>query len=410
MVLTFRMTSNAILLKKNNSDFLKKAEVSAVRETNFTAETLIGGLEIIENLSAEWIELCKEGASNEPFFRPEWFYSFIKSFEKEVLLVIVRKNGKLKAVLPLVKKKDLLHGVPVVKLGAIFNLQSQRFDLIHTANESEKEEILNTIWREIKRQKGWNVFETRLAYRNSWLADLLKIAEKENYKTGVWKMDDAPFVKLPEGENKSELIENYFKNLSKNRRKLLSKNLRHLQEIGKVEFCVTRGFSKELIEKYFALEAQSWKARAGTDVNSDARIAELHKDFARECAAKNVLFIHELKLDGKTIAMYLSIGFDEKRTIGWKMSFDENYARFSPGNVLFKEVLSECMRQNSTELDMLSPSNYNKKLFASGAREHAAFYIFQKGIYGSFFNFWKFDVVKKLRKLKSESTKQESSE
>lgn len=402
------MTSNAILLKNTNADFVGKAEKTVVSESDLTSETLIGGLEIIEKISDEWIELCKDGVSNEPFFRPEWFRSFVKNFEKEILLVTVRKNGKLKAVLPLVKKKDSLHGVPIVKHSSIFNLQSQRFDLIHTKDESEKDDILRAIWQELKRQKDWNVFETRLTYRNSWLADLLKIAEKENYKTGVWEMDSAPFVSLPEGEDKNKLIENYFKGLSKNRRKLLSKNLRHLQEIGEVEFCVTQGFSKELIEKYFALEAQSWKARAGTDVNSDERIAKLHEDFARECAAKNVLFIHELKLDGKTIAMYLSIGFDEKRTIGWKMSFDENYAKFSPGNVLFKEVLSECMRRNSSELDMLSPSNYNKKLFASGEREHAAFYIFQKGIYGKFLNFWKFEIVQKLRKIKQQ--KRESNE
>ncbi|HQU83307.1 MAG TPA: GNAT family N-acetyltransferase [Pyrinomonadaceae bacterium] len=394
------MTSNTILLKKTRANFIETVKKATVSESALTAETLVGGLEIIEKISAEWIELCEEGASNEPFFRPEWFRALVKNFENEILLVTVRKNGKLKAVLPLAKKKDSLHGVPVVKLGAIFNLQSQRFDLVHTADESEKDEILKAIWCEIKRQKGWNVFETRLTYKTSWLSDLLKIAESENYKTGVWEMDSAPFVSLPEGENKSVLIENYFKGLSKNRRKLLSKNLRHLQEIGKVEFCVTHGFSKELVEKYFALEAQSWKARAGTDVNSDEKIKNLHEDFARECAVQNVLFIHELKLDGKTIAMYLSIGFDAKRTIGWKMSFDENYARFSPGNVLFKEVLSECMRRNSTELDMLSPSNYNKKLFASGEREHCAFYIFQKGIYGSFLNFWKFEIVQRLRKFK----------
>lgn len=400
------MTSNAILLKKNNADFIETIEKTSVSESVLTAETLVGSLEIIKKISAEWTELCEEGASNEPFFRPEWFRAFVKNFEKEILLVTVRKNGKLKAVLPLAMKKDSLYGVPVLKLGAIFNLQSQRFDLIHTADESEKGEILNALWVEIKRQKDWNVFETRLTYKTSWLNDLLKIAKAENHKTGVWKMDSAPFVTLPEGENKSVLIENYFKNLSKNRRKLLNKNLRHLQEIGKVEFCVTQGFEKELIEKYFALEAQSWKSRAGTDVNSDEKIKNLHEDFARECAAKNVLFIHELKLDGKTIAMYLSIGFDEKRTIGWKMSFDENYARFSPGNVLFKEVLSECMRRNSTELDMLSPSNYNKKLFASGEREHAAFYIFQKGIYGSILNFWKFSAINYLRTFKQQNSKE----
>ena len=396
------MTSNAILLKKTNSELFETTKISSAENSVYAAETLVGGAEIIEEISAEWIVLCEEGASNEPFFSPEWFRAFVGNFEKEILLITVRKAGKLRAVLPLVRKREMLHGISVKKLSAIFNLQSQRFDLIHTANESEKTEILSALWGQIKRESKWNVFETRLTYKTSWLADLLRIASSENHKTGVWEMDDAPFVALPNGADKASLIENYFKGLSKNRRKLLSKNLRHLQEIGTVEFCLTREFSKKLIEKYFALEVQSWKARARTDVTSDEKIGKLHEDFARQCAAKNALFIHELKLDGKTIAMYLSIAFEENRTIGWKMSFDENFARFSPGNVLFKEVLSECLRQNSAELDMLSPSNYNKNLFASGTREHVAFYIFQKGIFGSFLNFWKFKIVQKVRKFRSE--------
>ena len=394
------MTSNAVLLKKPTGDLIEKAESSALETSVCTAATLAGGAQVIEEIAAEWTALCEEGASREPFFRPEWFRAFVKNFEPEILLLTVRKNGKLRALLPLVKKRELLHGLPVTKLSAVFNLQSQRFDLIHGADESEKDEILTALWRELKRQSKWSVFETRLVYRTSWLADLLRLAARENHRTGVWEMDAAPFVALPQGADKKALLENYFKNLSKNRRKLLSKNLRHLQEIGNVEFCVTRGFSQELIDRYFALEARSWKARAGTDVTSDQRIARLHEDFARECAAQNALFIHELKLDGKTIAMYLSIAFEEPRTTGWKMSFDEDYARFSPGNVLFKEVLSECMRRNSAELDMLSPANYNKNLFASGAREHAAFYIFQKGARGALLHFWKFSAVNFLRKIR----------
>lgn len=397
------MTTNAVLMKKTNEEIFENAEVSSAERSAYLAETLVGGVEIIEKISKEWIVLCNEGASNEPFFRPEWFVSFVENFEKEILLITVRHNGKLRSVLPLVKKREILHGVPVTKLSGIFNLQSQRFDIVRPAAESEKEAILKAIWRELKRLSKWSVFETRLTYKNSWIADLLKIAESENYKTGTWEMDDAPFILLPQSNDKEKLIENYFKGLSKNRRKLLSKNLRHLQEIGNVEFSITRDYSNELMEKYFFLEAKSWKGRAGTDVTSDEKIAKLHKDFARKCAAENALFIYELKLDEKTIAMYLSIAFEENRTIGWKMSYDEDYARFSPGNVLFKEVISECLRQNSAELDMLSPSNYNKKLFASGTREHAAFYIFRKGIFGTFLNFWKFSAVSYLRKYKKKS-------
>jgi CelD/BcsL family acetyltransferase involved in cellulose biosynthesis len=366
------------------------------------AEIIIGGSEIIGKIFAEWTALCEEGASNQPFFRPEWFASFVKNFENEFMLLTVRRGGRLRAVLPLVKKTGRLHGVPARKLQAVFNANTQRFDLIHGADEDKRKETIEALWQEIKKQGNWDVLEMRLVQKDSWLKDLLALAESENYRTGIWQMDGAPFVTLPEGENKEKLIEDYFKSFSKNRRQTLGKKLRRLQELGNVEFSVTRGYSPELMRKYFALEAQSWKARAGTAVTSDEKVARLHDDFARAVAERNALFIYELKLDGKTIAMYISIMYD-RQTIGWKMSFDEEYARFSPGNLLLREVLKGCIENGSPELDMLSPATDNKKFWATGEREHVAFYILRRGSLGSMLWKWKFSVISRLRKFKKKT-------
>lgn len=365
-------------------------------------ELLIGGIEIIGKIFAEWTILCEEGASNSPFLRPEWFVAFVKNFEKEVELITVRRDGKLRAILPLVKKNGTLHGIPVKKLQAVYNLQTQNFDLIHGADETERKEIVEALWKEIKKQKNWQVLELRQVKKDSWLNDLIALAESENYKTGVWGMDGSPFVSLPQGDDKEQLIENYSQGLSKNRRQLLKKKMRALEKLGKVEFVTTRGYQADLMQKYFELEAKSWKGREGTAVTNDERAAKLHDEFAREVAAKDALFIYELKLNGKTIAMYLSIMYD-RQTIGWKMSFDEEYARFSPGNLLFKEVLNDCMRNGSPELDQLSPATYNKKLWASGEYEQVAFYIFQRGLIGSLLWRWKFSVINYLRKFKKDS-------
>jgi CelD/BcsL family acetyltransferase involved in cellulose biosynthesis len=365
-------------------------------------EILVGGVEIIGKIFADWTALCEEGASNQPFFRPEWFAAFVKNFENEFMLLTVRRGGKLRAVLPLVKKSGNLHGVPARKLQAVFNVNTQRFDLVHEADESKRKEIVEALWKEIKKQGKWDVLEMRLVEKDSWLKDLLALAESENYRTGVWQMDAAPFVTLPQGDDKKKVIEDYFKSFSKNRRQILGKKLRRLEKLGKVEFCVTRGYSPELIEKYLALEAQSWKGRAGTAASSDEKVAQLHDDFARAVAERNALFVYELKLDGKTIAMYISIMYD-RQTIGWKMSFDEEYARFSPGNLLFAEVLKGCIENDSPEIDMLSPATDNKKLWASGEREHVAFYIFRRGILGSMLWKWKFSVISRLRKFKKKT-------
>ena len=399
------MSSLAIEFENNNRDFAaeKSSAIETDKESGFHTGILIGGVEIIEKVFTEWTALCEEGASNEPFFRPEWFAAFVKNFEKEILLITVRRGEKLRAVLPLVRKNGTLHGVPVRKLQAVFNLQTQRFDLIHGQGETEREEIVKAIWKEIKKQSKWDVLEMRLVKKDSWLGDLLVLAKSENYPTGIWKMDGAPFVRLPQSDDKEKLIEEYFNGLSKNRRQLLKKKLRYLEELGKVEFAVTRGYSAELVRKYFELESQGWKGRAGTALLADSRAVQLHDDFARATAEKDALFIHELKLNGETIAVYISIMYD-RQTIGWKMSYDEEYSRFSPGNLLFREVLNECMRNGSTELDQLSPATYNKSLWASGEYEHVAFYVFRRGVFGYLLWKFKFSAISRLRKYKKNNS------
>ncbi len=396
------MSSLSVSIENNQLNLMD--EKSSVAEAGKTAvletEILTGGGEIIEKLSAEWTALCEEGAGNEPFLRPEWFAAFVKNFENEIILLTVRRDKKLRAVLPLMRETGTLHGVPARKLQAVFNLQTQRFDLIHGADEGERAEIVKTVWREIKKLQKWDVLEMRLVKKDSWFQDLLKLAENENYRTGIWQMDGAPFVKLPQGDDKEKLIEEHFKGIKKRFWQDLDRRLRRLKELGKVEFVVTRRYSPELMRRFFELEARGWKGREKTAAASDARSEKLHDDFARAVAAKNELFIYELKFDGKTIAMSVNIMYDQK-TIFWKTSFDENYRRFSPGNLVVREFLADCIRMGSTELDMLSPATDYKKVWASGEREHAAFYVFQQSITGFLLWKWKFSVISRLREIKN---------
>ena len=393
------MSAVDIALENDQITSLGKLYAAKTRNELFQTQISAGGSEIVEKIFDEWTALCEEGACNEPFFRPEWFAAFVNNFEKEILLVTVRRGGKLRAVLPLTRKKATLDGVPVNKLQAVYNLNTPRFDLIHGADEAERPEIVRAVWKEIKKQPGWNVLEMRLVKKGGWLDNLLRVAESENYGTGVWEMDAAPFIALPQAEDKEKLIEEYFKNTRKHLRQELNRRLRRLKELGEVEFVVTTDYSPELLQRYFALEAKGWKGRGGTAVTDDARVAKLHHDFAREVAARNALFVYELKLDGKTIAMSANIIYD-KQAVHWKTSYDEEYSRYSPGNLLFREFLSDCIRKNSPEIDFLSPATPNKKFWASGEREHAAFYIFQRGITGLLLCKWKFSVISRLRKFK----------
>ncbi len=363
-------------------------------------EILKGGNEVIGLIGAEWTELCDEGASHEPFLRPEWFSAFVNNFEKEIELVTVRLDGKLRAVLPLVKKRGGFHGIPVRKLQAVYNLNTLRFDLIHGADETERRTVVEAVWEAIRGSAGWDVLETRLVKKDSWLGDVLALAERESYHTGIWRMDAAPFIELPQSDNKQRAIDDFFKGSRKHLRRETDRRLRRLKELGVVDFAVTSGITGEMMKTYFDLESKGWKGRGGTAAADDPDVAQMHSEFAQAMADKNSLLVYELKLDGKTIAMSLNTRYGEE-TIHWKTSYDEDYARYAPGNVLFREFLSDCIRNDLREIDFLSPSTPNKRLWATGEREHAAFYIFQRGFFGALLWHWMFSFINFLRRFKT---------
>jgi len=363
----------------------------------FTTDVLTGNSEIIDGLSAEWAELCEEGPCNEPFLRPEWFSTFVKNFENEIDIITVRRDGKLRAILPVISKRGQLHGIPVRKLQAVYNLNTQRFDLIHGADKTEKASITKMIWESLRDRSPWDVFEAKLVKRDSWLAEVLMHAAKENHKTGIWEMDSAPYIALPEPGPRS--LEDFFQGSRKHLRQELDRRLRRLKEVGAVEFVVTSTVTPELMTTYFELESKGWKGRRGTAVTDDPVVARVHHEFAEKMVDQRTLFVYELKLDGRTIAMSLNIR-DEGRTTHWKTSYDEEYARYSPGNLLFRELLKDCIRDGSPEIDFLSPSTPNKRAWASGEREHVGFYIFRRGLFGSLLSMWKFSAVAGMRNFK----------
>ncbi len=358
-----------------------------------------GGREVIDALAADWLELCGEGPGNEPFLRPEWFRAFVESFGSEVEIITVRRDGRLRALLPLVRERSSIHRLRVRKLQGLFNLNSPRFDLVHGADESERDEIVGALWRQIEQIGRWDALEFRLVKNDSWLSDLLVRAAGSKHPTGVWPMDGAPYISIPPNAADDGWIDSYFAGSRKHLGKELTRRLKRLRELGEVEFVVIRNYSADLIPRYLELESRGWKGRGGTAALLDQRVAQLHDSFARVTAANGALYACELRLDGKTIAMSINIRYDQQ-TVHWKTTYDEEYARYSPGNLLFKELLTDCVNSGSSEIDFLSPSTTNKSFWATGERDHAAFYVFQASLFGRLAGYWKFTVIQRFRQLK----------
>ncbi len=131
-------------------------------------------------------------------------------------------------------------------------------------------------------------------------------------------------------------------------RKELPRRRRRLAEIGPVTYEVATAEPTvvDAFERFLDLEARGWKGNRGTAVmNSQARLA-----FFRAAVAG-------LARDGKARLDILRVGDDVIATsvalrsgdtlFGWKMAYDETYAKFSPGAQLMLDLTKDVLADDS---------------------------------------------------------------
>src|SRR5258708_4226564 len=153
-----------------------------------TVEILRGGVDAIDHLAQEWRELCIEGVSNEPFYRPEWIAAYVRAFEAAHRLIVIcaRVHGRLRAVLPLIEERAFFCGLPVRKLRGAANVHSYRFDLVRGADQ-DGDAGVEAIWRAISERGDWDVVELPDVPEGGCAEQLLVAAENAGYPTGRWE-------------------------------------------------------------------------------------------------------------------------------------------------------------------------------------------------------------------------------
>ncbi|HEY7459946.1 MAG TPA: GNAT family N-acetyltransferase [Xanthobacteraceae bacterium] len=81
---------------------------------------------------------------------------------------------------------------------------------------------------------------------------------------------------------------------------------------------------------YLAVEASGWKGRSGTAATQNSATARFFASAVTALASEGKARVDRLKLNGRTIAATITL-FSGNRGWFWKTTYDEAYARFSPG-------------------------------------------------------------------------------
>ena len=137
---------------------------------------------------------------------------------------------------------------------------------------------------------------------------------------------------------------------SKNVRKSVKRQLRRLEDIGKVTWeksDVTSDF-EQLAEEFLKLEASGWKGKEGTALASTDATKAFYKEMIQESARVGKAKFLSLKLDGRPIAMLSDI-HSADFIYCYKTAYDEEFSSFSPGlQAEFKNI--EYLHRDGIEL------------------------------------------------------------
>lgn len=147
--------------------------------------------------------------------------------------------------------------------------------------------------------------------------------------------------------------------MSTKKRKELRRQARRLGEEGELTF--TRQDGRENVgdwaKAFLELEKAGWKGQEGTALACDPATEQLFLRSLQGAADAGRLELLDLSLDGKPIAMLANF-ITPPGSFAFKTTFDEDYARFSPGVLLQKENLDLLAREGLAWCDSCAAADH----------------------------------------------------
>ncbi|MFN4112931.1 MAG: GNAT family N-acetyltransferase [Sphingomonadaceae bacterium] len=154
--------------------------------------------------------------------------------------------------------------------------------------------------------------------------------------------------------------EQYFtESMSAKKRKELRRQHNRLAEQGTLAFDRAEGADglERWTDDYLALEAKGWKGGDGSALAQHPANAALFRDALGGAAQAQRLERLTLRLDGRPIAMLANF-LTPPGAFSFKTTYDEDYARFSPGVLLQRENLDLLARPDIAWADSCAAADH----------------------------------------------------
>jgi len=340
----------------------------------------------------EWNALV-ESTGKEPFYRHEYFRSWLESFAPEAGLRLLagRDNeGRLVALLPLIERSGRVLGIPVREWSSPTNVHSFRFDLLAEDPAVAAPALLDCL----AAQRRWSMLRVTDVPANGSAWHLYRSASDAGWPAGVYESQRSPYIALP------ATFEDLARAWSSRFRSNLRRRRRLLEQRGAVSVERVEGgpHLQAILDECFQLESRGWKGRRGEPADGDPRIRAFYSALAERTSTDNSFSLFLLRLDGKLIAFHYGLTRHGSYSL-LMTSYDEALRECSPGHLLVEEVLKDCFAAGVREFDFLGCDLEWKRAWTKSCRSHSWLFLFRKSPLGRTLRRAKFDWAPNARRL-----------
>jgi CelD/BcsL family acetyltransferase involved in cellulose biosynthesis len=354
-----------------------------IPEANFSVRVERGGHELVQQLAEPWRRLCDESGDEEVFYRPEWTQAYLCAFEPKANVAIISAwaGERLRGILPLVRRRGVVAGFPVVKLTLPANVHSLRASLTICPGE-EGDAALKALWQAATDLSRWDVLDVANVVEGSGLDRLLVLAQADGYHTARKRTSQTLYLQISAAASEKSAQPPWLAGTRPKFRSHLRRARRQLEEHGTLEVKHYSVADPEALEKFYALEASGWKGAEGTAIKCDPHTRQFYDAVAQASARDGYLSLDFLELNGKPIAGHFGFNLRGRYFLA-KAGYDEAFRRYGPGQLLVNEILGQTPERGLREFDFVGPATWDESRWALARRTNYRVFIFRKNWYGA---------------------------
>jgi CelD/BcsL family acetyltransferase involved in cellulose biosynthesis len=337
---------------------------------------LEGSIESFDDLTDEdlrdWLAMIPTNRLGAPFFTPEWLDAWIKAFSPDApFLVTVREREKLVGIACMARETESWIGYKLRTARSATNVWSSRFEFLALADRSD---IYFKLWSTLLQESDCD--SIRLDHLPADSPTLMCAVQ-------VAKELDCPYVSR---STYSSLWTDLPAHLSSKFKSNLRNRERRLVASGDVHFSVgqsNRGLEDSL-QIFYEVEASGWKGKEGTAVAQNDRAKKLYDFLIRRMQGR--VWIPVLYSGVKPLAAQVILVWDRAMYL-LKTSYDPEYARFAPSQLLTARAFQFGVEQGMRTFDFLGTFATWKTNWARQTRPHVELVVcYPKSLYRSAFS------------------------